>query len=975
MGIAPPPDEDPRPPPDAIDLQRTADAVRHKLFGISPRTHRLGRFVVEGYAGEGAMGRVYVAYDPALDRKVALKLMHADAPGRERGRRLEEEAKALAKLAHPNVVPVYEIGKIDDETFVAMELVEGSDLRDWLVESAPTWRDVLRVFTQAAEGVAAAHAVGLIHRDFKPANVIVGNDGRARVVDFGLARAGDDGPASVSNTHEEPTRAPGIAGTPAYMAPEVLAGAPASARSDQYSVGLALHEALHGALPSRPGTVPGVGRVPAWLDRVVGRARRQDPKDRYPTMDAFITDLRSDPGRRRRVLLFAAAVVVGVAGAYWIGSDRTAIECDAAGEVAPIWAATRATALIAAFEQSGGAQASHAAHYVARKLDRYAADWTELREQTCRARASGHHTERAAIAANACLDERLLALSANVEVLLDPDEKLTLAAYELVSGLPLLQECADPEKLPRATVHGPRSSEAADRVRELLARSKATTRAGRYEAAADAARLALEGAIELDDSVLRARAENWVGTALRHEGKLDEASDMLLAAASRAEAAGEDRIAARAMIERMSVVGYRQRKFDVAQGWESQIEAKLARAGRLGTLDEAYFCWVAGVIALSAANYERASTRMRCALELRETLLGPEHPRVANTLAGIAVVHQQRHELEESERLLKRAIEIHTAAKGAEHPSVAQAEYNLANTIRLQERYEDARRLFEATLAKHQRSLGPEHVDVADIHNDLGATLDRLGRVGDARQQYQRALGIRENRLAPTHPKIAMTLHNIAILEDRSGRPEQARVLLERALSIHDATHGADHPDTAAVRLTLGSALRKLGEQEAALAASKEALRAYEATLGPDSVLAAIAHTSVARVQVDRGELSEAEAEYRRALEIQRSKGVSSGVTAASLGHLLLERGEVEEAVQLLQQGRADLERRLGLQHPDLLSVLEGLGKVALARGKYDPDALALIDRANQIAAGEAATDAQRAALEELHRRLEALPR
>ena len=959
-----PPTEDPRPPPDAIDLQRTADAVRHKLFGSSPREHRLGRFVVDGYAGDGAMGRVYVAYDPSLDRRVALKMMHADTlRGGERGRRLVEEAKALAKLTHPNVVPVYEIGEIDDEVFVAMELVEGSDLRDWLVDETRTWQEVLRVFIQAAQGVAAAHAVGLIHRDFKPANVIVGGDGRTRVVDFGLARAGAEESESPGATSSALPRATAAAGTPAYMAPEVLAGEPASARSDQYSVGVALHEALHGS----------AGRVPAWLDRAVAKSRSEDPRERYPSMDAFIATLRSDPGRRRRRLLIAAAVAVGVAGAYWMGSDASAVDCSAADELAPTWNPDRATALVTAFEATGDAQAPHAARYVVQKLDRYAAEWIELREQSCRAQASGQTTERAATAVEACLDDRRFALAAHAEVLLEPDDKLILKAYEVVGNLPLLHECSDAESWPVAHAV-PGASEATERVQELLARAKATTRAGRYDAAGEAAREALEGAVELGDEVLRARAENWVGTALRHEGKLDEASDMLLAASSRAEAAGEDRIAARAMIERMSVVGYRQRKFEVVRGWEPQIEAKLARAGRLGTLDEAYFAWAAGVIAAAAADYERAFTRMRRALELREALLGPEHPHVANTLGGIAIVHQQQHQLEDAERLLQRALAIHKAAKGDEHPSVAKAEYNLANTYRLQERYGDALRLFETSLARYQRLLGADHVEVAGVHNDLGVTFDLLGRIEEAREHYERALAIRESRLGPTHTEVAMTLHNIAILEARLERPERARELIERALSIHDDAHGPDHPATAGVRLTLSTTLKHLGELDAALAAGREALRAFEATLGPDSVPAAIAHTTIAGVQAERGELPAAEAAYRRALEIQRSNDVSTGLTAGGLGHILLERGEVEEAARVFDEGRADIEERKGPQHPDLLSVLEGLGRVALARGKRDADALSLIDRAREIAKNEAATDAQRTALAELRERLAALP-
>jgi serine/threonine protein kinase len=276
---------DPRPPLDAIDLQRTAEAVRQRLFGTTPRTLRVGRFVVEGFAGDGAMGRVYVAHDPTLERNVALKMMHAHVLGgadrtEERSRRLLQEAKALAKLAHPNVVPVYEIGEIDGDIFVAMELVEGSDLREWLVETERSWRDVVSVFIEAAQGLAAAHAVGLVHRDFKPANVLVGKDGRARVVDFGLARLGDlESAPEVGQSGS--SRATGVAGTPAYMAPELLAGVPASPLSDQYSLSVALHEALHGALGGDRGRdAAGDGRWGGHGDAGAGARGGGDRPDR-----------------------------------------------------------------------------------------------------------------------------------------------------------------------------------------------------------------------------------------------------------------------------------------------------------------------------------------------------------------------------------------------------------------------------------------------------------------------------------------------------------------------------------------------------------------------------------------------------------------------------------------------------------------------------------------------------------------------
>ena len=170
------------------DLDRMADstAPMDDARAPTPPAGLPGRYVLLGELGAGGMGIVYVAYDRELDRKVALKLLqHRDAGGDVRLRR---EAQALAKLKHPNVVTVYDVGRMDDRLFVAMELVEGTSLREWLADKPRTWREVARTFLLAGRGLAAAHAAGLVHRDFKPSNVLIGADGGVRVADFGLVR-------------------------------------------------------------------------------------------------------------------------------------------------------------------------------------------------------------------------------------------------------------------------------------------------------------------------------------------------------------------------------------------------------------------------------------------------------------------------------------------------------------------------------------------------------------------------------------------------------------------------------------------------------------------------------------------------------------------------------------------------------------------------------------------------------------------
>jgi predicted Ser/Thr protein kinase len=299
----------PRPPSIApLELERLRGAVRHSLFETPAELPVVGRYTLLRCIGHGGMGIVYAARDEELGREVAIKLLRAEL-ARADDRRLAEEARALARLAHPNVVCVFDVGMHEGQRFIAMEYVAGDDLRRWL--GAPrTLRDVLRVFAGAGRGLHAAHTVGLVHRDFKPDNVLVGDDGRPRVLDFGLARPPDagSGRAPVLAPGLDPlgtalTSAGQVLGTPAYMAPEQYLGEAADARSDQFSFAVALYHAVYGERPFdgedpqalalsivRGRLRPVVPRypVPEWLERMLERALMVDAAQRFASMDALV---------------------------------------------------------------------------------------------------------------------------------------------------------------------------------------------------------------------------------------------------------------------------------------------------------------------------------------------------------------------------------------------------------------------------------------------------------------------------------------------------------------------------------------------------------------------------------------------------------------------------------------------------------------------------------------------------------------
>jgi Tol biopolymer transport system component len=325
--------------PAEVEVADTFDAILEKVV-VSPSdalpegTLLEQRFEIMRLLGTGGMGSVYVARDLELGREVAIKLHRAHGGGE----RLKREAIAMARLAHPNVVAVFEVGQLDDLSFVVMEYVPGSTLRAWGAARARPWRDVIAMMIAAGEGLAAAHDAGLVHRDFKPENVLVGADGRPRVGDFGLARdtdSVDEAPPERSSQELGPmTQAGAVLGTPFYMPPEQLDNAAVDARIDQFAFSVTTWEMLWGKRPFSGSTLEELGRavaegpkpppvpsdVPPALRVALERGLAAKPGDRYPDMHALLAALRAASHRRRRWLIMAAAafavvvvVVVAVA--------------------------------------------------------------------------------------------------------------------------------------------------------------------------------------------------------------------------------------------------------------------------------------------------------------------------------------------------------------------------------------------------------------------------------------------------------------------------------------------------------------------------------------------------------------------------------------------------------------------------------------------------------------------------------------
>ena len=401
-----------RGPVPRLELARLRGAVKERLFGGGEIT-RVGRYALHKLVATGGMGRIYLAHDEHLDRRVALKLLRSEVGGTEERTRLLREAQAGARLSHPNIVRVYDAGEHEGLVYIAMEYVEGKTLTRWLAQKR-SLVDLVEIFRAAGEGLSAAHEVGLVHRDFKPDNVVIGDDGRVRVLDFGLAR-GTVAPAQPGDGEapllEQKLTATGtVMGTPAFMSPEQHRGEPVDARSDQFAFAVAMWQAVFGEHPfageagpelcesiltgrRRPHRAKGVLKR---LARVLDRGLASQPARRYASMRELLRELdEARSGGGRRVEAVVGVVVIGAALAIW--NSQRGGSCPAASQrLEEAWGVEQRASMQAMFEASGATDATSAWKRFAARMDAHAEDWAAVWDEACSEPA---RTE--------CLDERL----------------------------------------------------------------------------------------------------------------------------------------------------------------------------------------------------------------------------------------------------------------------------------------------------------------------------------------------------------------------------------------------------------------------------------------------------------------------------------------------------------------------------------------------------------------------------------------
>ena len=860
----------------------------------------VGRFHIDSTLGQGAMGVVYRARDVDLDRFVAVKISRSqsrlDVAGEDRLRR---EAQALARLVHSNVIAIHEIGEHDGRAYVAMEYVDGLTLDAW-VATTPPLPELLRVLVGAARGLAAAHAVGLVHRDVKPANIFVA-DGTAKIGDFGLVRYGarDDVRAATEGSELEMTlsMSGSILGTPAYMSPEQLRGEVATEASDQFSFCVTMFEALFGKRPfvgatlgelraafERPVTPPATD-VASWITAVVLRGLSIDPAQRWPSMTELVAALEADPAATRRKRMRIAAIVAVVA----LSAGVAVVAVARGGEPAPspctgferklagVWDAPRAETLRAAFAATGLRYAADTFARTSAQLETYSRGWVTARVDACTAtRVTGDQSEAQLELRMACLDRRLVDLEALVDVLgTAPSAAVLDNAITATHALASLSDCADLTAL-AAGVQLPADAAVRARVGELrrtLATVTALYETGQYKAGLTSARQVVEAARALGFAPVLAEALH-VRARLEH-GSGDGAAAVATyeAAILTAADARDDVRVAQLWADLVHVLSTLARSDDALK-LRPAAEAAFKRAGSPPTVEIKLLTSYGdvlmgqGKLADAQAHYERA-------LVINDKALGPDDHRFAGSiLNNLGIAQQQQGAVAESVKTYHRALAIDEEVLGPDHPLLAMVLTNIGVGMAEAGDY-DGGRLFDLrALAILEKALGPDHPNVGAVVDNIGAGYLSQGRYAEARPYQLRAIAILEKAKGADDPDLAGALSNLGVAYLAEKNLDDAQRVAERALAIYVKSGGPDHPTVGTPLLLLAAIASARGDHRAALASYERALAIYEKALGREHPDVATALTGVAQESLALDRAATARTAAERALAIREKPDI-----------------------------------------------------------------------------------------------------
>src|SRR5450432_970116 len=775
----------------------------------------IGRFVVIGLVGRGGMGEVYGAYDPELDRKVAVKLLRVK-PGNgvtlsEGRQRTLREAQAIARLSHPNVVVVYDVGTFEDKVFIAMEFVEGHTLTYWLESQRRTWQEILKVFVAAGRGLAAAHDKGLVHRDFKPDNVMVGSDNQVRVMDFGLARQASDKPPVRPSPGPIPlpiavalpegerdtvvvpidgpgaeamrgsgalsgafdmhlTRTGAMMGTPTYMAPEQFRGQATDARTDQFSFCVSLYDALYGERPFAGDGInalatnvirgdvrnaPANSHVPVWLRKILLRGLRPASTERWPSMEGLIDALGKNPTAKRRNWAIACGATLAVAalavGVRPLLTENRRICLAGPDKLAGVWDLTA----------PGGIEAPrqaqiHQAFLATGKS--YAPDVFA----TVSAALTGYAQRWAAMYKETC-------------------EATQVRGEQSAEVLDLRMSCLQERRDGLRALTDVFSQATGEVVENAV---NATNALGTFDRCANVP--LLRAVVKPpEDSATRAKVDELrlrvADLKARFDaGRWKEALRDAPGLVSAAQALGYQPLLAETLLLQGNIL---MTAGDPAAAEKTIVKAYWrADASRHDEVRAEAAVMLIFVVGFQEGHLDDAERWATAGQSVLERLGGHEILK-AWLLNDLGCVYSVRAP-KEAARLMRESLALKEKALGPEHPDVGVSEGNLGLALRELGRNEEALIHIDRAIALRGRALGAGHPALATDLSNRGEILNEIGRYQEARRSFQSARVVWERELGPDNLNLGYALTGIGLSQLAEGNRTGAIQPLERAFKI-----------------------------------------------------------------------------------------------------------------------------------------------------------------------------------------------
>lgn len=863
----------------------SANPKQPPLPALLPTGTRRGRYILLEPIGWGGMGVVYAAFDPELNRKVALKLLRLEFTegtlANELKSRLLREAQAMARFSHPHVVRIYDVGSVDDRIFIAMEFIEGLNLRQWLNHNTSTTHQILSFFVQAGEGLAAAHEEDLVHRDFKPDNILIGKNGSVSITDFGLVQSNviqeAGGISSLMDRESQAiqkdkpqflTRAGSLIGTLPYMAPEQLRSQTVDARSDQFSFCVALYESLCGERPfpgkdtqtllaqikTGPKTPETSKEIAPWLWSMLQRGLAPHPDDRYPSMNALLEELHhavTPPAtlKSQPLLVAGLGMLMGLfvlVLLYAIQPQKPNCQ-DGTTKLSNVWNEEKQQSMQKAFLKIQRQYAPVVWRDTKAVLDRYSRQWVETYTKTCQAtHVLGEQSERLLDLRMMCLTRRLQDFKALVDVLGNANERVLLRASGATLGLDSLQECRRTQKTIDTSPppSSPKDRDLLKQVEGKLSRVNALRLSGLFRQSEQLAKTLDEPVQRLQYLPLTARVSYVVGKTWMEMGRWKAAVASMRKASVAAIQSEDDRTTALSWIGLMQSHIF-QSQFREANEYKYLIKPLLSRI--------------------------KNSQKLRLSYQI---LLGYWYDQKGS---------------------YKKAIST----------------------------YQHAIQLLDQTIAQKSNKsyeLDGLNVIASKLYNNAGTAASKSGKYKYAHQLFKKSLLFKKKYMAPSHPSVGLTLGNLGQLLREMGQWKQAMVYFKRSYQIKEKGLRSNHPWLAADLSGIASIQHQQKKYKQALQTYKKVFTILEKNFPSTHVFVGLIHNNVGNVYLDMKLWGLAVNHYNKALKVfQKGQGLKHqnvGMVWERLGALYAQRKMFNKAWHYYQKAEANLKQSVGPKHP-----------------------------------------------------------